>query len=391
MSDSESSVMPVNCWQYSRDVYLIGRSVKQRPFTESERNAVSEFIASMATTRPAYVPYINLKADNPPVFKCDSGVPLVELPDDYKPARLYLKMPPGLVYEEGFDVFEGEYVGNGGDGQSYARDLGARGAANIYFEPVMEKWMWSGSCDGVNYSTRESDNLLGMYTGYGEESAIAILALLDNGMPATVVMPDGKGCCWSTMVYIGDDDGTHVKGHTYSYNCTGMEDVVTKLAVSMLDDGDVLIDASGEYLLNDDTGEYVKRNDINMVIKQDTNGGWGLYVVDMLAWQSATGGMTGEWSSHDAVGLVGSASVVVSEIATEQMAVCEWVDITTDDGWGGMVWDGLANQNDYSLGKMVQKIGRSLKVQFCTAEEKGLCDALFNATGNRRFGGDVKD
>lgn len=57
---------PVNCWQYSRDVYLIGRSLKMRSFTDAEREAVITFIIAMAGTRPAYVPYINLKADNPP-------------------------------------------------------------------------------------------------------------------------------------------------------------------------------------------------------------------------------------------------------------------------------------------------------------------------------------
>ena len=68
--DSSSSEVvqeaPVNCWQYSRDVYLIGRSLKFRSFTEDEREAVITFIKAMAGTRPAYVPYINLKADNPP-------------------------------------------------------------------------------------------------------------------------------------------------------------------------------------------------------------------------------------------------------------------------------------------------------------------------------------
>lgn len=68
--DSSSSEVvqeaPVNCWQYSRDVYLIGRSLKYRYFTEDERAAVITFITEMAKTRPAYVPYINLKADNPP-------------------------------------------------------------------------------------------------------------------------------------------------------------------------------------------------------------------------------------------------------------------------------------------------------------------------------------
>ena len=65
-SSSEVQEAPVNCWQYSRDVYLIGRSLKMRAFTEDERAAVITFITAMAETRPAYVPYINLKADNPP-------------------------------------------------------------------------------------------------------------------------------------------------------------------------------------------------------------------------------------------------------------------------------------------------------------------------------------
>lgn len=65
-SSSEVQEAPVNCWQYSRDVYLIGRSLKMRGFTEAERAAVIEFITAMAGTRPAYIPYINIKADNPP-------------------------------------------------------------------------------------------------------------------------------------------------------------------------------------------------------------------------------------------------------------------------------------------------------------------------------------
>ena len=65
-SSSEVQEAPVNCWQYSRDVYLIGRSLKMRRFTDAERAAVIEFITAMAGTRPAYIPYINLKADNPP-------------------------------------------------------------------------------------------------------------------------------------------------------------------------------------------------------------------------------------------------------------------------------------------------------------------------------------
>lgn len=57
--------MSVNCWKYAREVYLIGRSVKFRPFTAKEREAAIAFIIAMAGTRPAYVPYINLKYGNP--------------------------------------------------------------------------------------------------------------------------------------------------------------------------------------------------------------------------------------------------------------------------------------------------------------------------------------
>lgn len=57
--------MSVNCWKYARETYLVGRSVKFRPFTESERAAVIEFVLSMMESRPSYVPYIRLKKDNP--------------------------------------------------------------------------------------------------------------------------------------------------------------------------------------------------------------------------------------------------------------------------------------------------------------------------------------
>ena len=42
-------------------------------------------------------------------------------------------------------------------------------------------------------------------------------------------------------------------------------------------------------------------------------------------------------------------------------------------------------QNDYSLGKMLQFIGRNLKVLPLTLEQKKLCDKLFFATDKRRF------
>ncbi len=64
--NEETVEQPVNCWQYARDIYLVGRSWKMRRFTDAERAAAIEFIVAMAGTRPAYVPYINLKASNPP-------------------------------------------------------------------------------------------------------------------------------------------------------------------------------------------------------------------------------------------------------------------------------------------------------------------------------------
>lgn len=45
----------------------------------------------------------------------------------------------------------------------------------------------------------------------------------------------------------------------------------------------------------------------------------------------------------------------------------------------------LLEQNDYSLGKMLQVIGRKLKVFFFTKEAKKLCDDLFSSTDERRF------
>ena len=55
--------MKANCnwWQYSRWVYLIGRSYKYRYFTEKEQAAMLEFIAEIAKTRPYIIDRLNLK------------------------------------------------------------------------------------------------------------------------------------------------------------------------------------------------------------------------------------------------------------------------------------------------------------------------------------------
>ena len=55
--------MKANCnwWQYSRWVYLIGRSNKYRYFTEDEKVALLEFIAEIAKTRPYIIDRLNLK------------------------------------------------------------------------------------------------------------------------------------------------------------------------------------------------------------------------------------------------------------------------------------------------------------------------------------------
>ena len=55
--------MKANCnwWQYSRWVYLIGRSYKYRYFTEKEQAAMLDFIAEIAKTRPYIIDRLNLK------------------------------------------------------------------------------------------------------------------------------------------------------------------------------------------------------------------------------------------------------------------------------------------------------------------------------------------
>ena len=54
----------INVWQYSRWTYLIGRSVKFRPFTESERAAVITFIVAMNELRPGIAGIVRGKRDN---------------------------------------------------------------------------------------------------------------------------------------------------------------------------------------------------------------------------------------------------------------------------------------------------------------------------------------
>lgn len=55
--------MKANCnwWQYSRWVYLLGRSNKYRYFTEKEKVALLDFIADIAKTRPYIIDRLNLK------------------------------------------------------------------------------------------------------------------------------------------------------------------------------------------------------------------------------------------------------------------------------------------------------------------------------------------
>ena len=55
--------MKANCnwWQYSRWVYLLGRSNKYRYFTEAEKIALLDFIAKIAKTRPYIIDRLNLK------------------------------------------------------------------------------------------------------------------------------------------------------------------------------------------------------------------------------------------------------------------------------------------------------------------------------------------
>lgn len=61
----------INVWQYSRWVYLIGRSVKFRPFNEAERAAIVTFIVEMNKKRPGIAGIVNGKRDNALDYSAD--------------------------------------------------------------------------------------------------------------------------------------------------------------------------------------------------------------------------------------------------------------------------------------------------------------------------------
>ena len=99
----QEEIRPVNCWQYSRDVYLLGRSIKWRIVSEEQRTALKDFIIAMAETRPAYVPYVNLKADNPPANEFQGEAELrklawdkLELQNNYSLGKMVQKLGRSL-------------------------------------------------------------------------------------------------------------------------------------------------------------------------------------------------------------------------------------------------------------------------------------------------------
>lgn len=61
----------INVWQYSRWVYLIGRSVKFRPFSTTERAAIVTFIVEMNKKRPGIAGIVNGKRDNALDYSAD--------------------------------------------------------------------------------------------------------------------------------------------------------------------------------------------------------------------------------------------------------------------------------------------------------------------------------
>lgn len=64
MSIARTPDTTINVWQYSRWVYLIGRSVKYRPFTTDERAAIVTFINAELVYRPGVIPGVNIKRGN---------------------------------------------------------------------------------------------------------------------------------------------------------------------------------------------------------------------------------------------------------------------------------------------------------------------------------------
>ena len=54
----------MNVWQYSRWVYLIGRSIKNKSLEPSEREAFIVFIDGILKYRPYLMPKLNIKKGN---------------------------------------------------------------------------------------------------------------------------------------------------------------------------------------------------------------------------------------------------------------------------------------------------------------------------------------
>ena len=100
------------------------------------------------------------------------------------------------------------------------------------------------------------------------------------------------------------------------------------------------------------------------------------------------------WQYSRWVYLIGRSIKNKSLIESERQAFITFIEkilvlrpflsqrINIKKGYNANSWK---DQNDYSLGKMLQVIGRNLKIVVLTQEEKELCDKLFISTDKRRF------
>ena len=100
------------------------------------------------------------------------------------------------------------------------------------------------------------------------------------------------------------------------------------------------------------------------------------------------------WQYSRWVYLIGRSIKNKSLVESERQAFIDFIEkilvlrpflsqrINIKKGYNANSWK---DQNDYSLGKMLQVIGRNLKIVVLTQEEKELCDKLFLATDKRRF------
>lgn len=70
---------PANWWQYSRWVYIVGRTLRFNYGSDGELVAVRTFLSSLAATRPWIIPIIQRKGQNGKTLATESAYNLAKM------------------------------------------------------------------------------------------------------------------------------------------------------------------------------------------------------------------------------------------------------------------------------------------------------------------------